>query len=582
MTTSTLQTPSKKAKFDPVMMEVLSNRLLSITEDMAIHMMKSSFSAQIKERRDFSVGLFDRGGRLIAQGTHIPLHLASLIGSMEAILRTFEPSSFEEGNAYICNDPYLSGGSHLPDISIVSPIFWRGELVGFAANIGHHSDIGGSVPGSTSAMAKTLFEEGIRIPAVRIAHRGDIDENVLALVASNSRLPEERRLDLNVQILTNLRGGNAYCQVLDQSGLESVRSAVDSIIHYTSARLQSRIAALAPGAHTFTTYLDDDGYGGDPLPITATVERVGAELIIDFAGTGPQARGALNVPNSAVRATVYYCVKAMLDPELLPNSGMFDGIVIRTPEGTIVNPEFPAAVGARSITTQKIAGAVVGALNGLVLEEQRIASSNDVLPSILFSGKVAGGGVYVSGETLGGGGGALFDLDGMSAIHVHCTNTLNMPTEALENEFPLMIDEYSLVEDSGGAGRQRGGLGIARQFRALHDHTIMNCRSDSHKRGAAGMEGGHAGGLARLIRNAGTDHEEELNSKVAGVILRAGDTVRIQTPGGGGFGDPAERELLAIARDIQDGVVSKAAAELDYGADRVAAASSISARAKAA
>jgi N-methylhydantoinase B len=564
--------PAKSPTFDPVMMEVLSNRLLSITEDMAIHMMKSSFSAQIKERRDFSVGLFDETGRLIAQGTHIPLHLASLIGSMEAIMRAFENSSFEDGDAYICNDPYMSGGSHLPDISIINPIFWRGELVGFAANIGHHSDIGGSVPGSTSAMAKTLFEEGIRIPAIRIAHKGAVDENVLALIAANSRLSDERRLDLNVQILTNVRGGTSFRQVLEQSGRDTVRNAVDNIIHYTASRLRNRIAALPTGAHSFTTYLDDDGYGGDPVPITATVEKVGAELVIDFAGTGPQARGGLNVPNSAVRATVYFCVKALLDPELLPNSGMFDGIVIRLPEGTIVNPEFPAAVGSRSITTQKIAGAVVGALNNLVPEDRRIASSNDVLPSILFSGKSTSGGVYVCGETLGGGSGALSDLDGMDAIHVHCTNTLNMPTEALENEFPLMIDEYCLVEDSGGAGRQRGGLGIARQFRALHSNTILNCRSDSHKRGAAGLEGGHEGGLARLIRNVGTDREEELNSKVAGVILGAGDTIRIHTPGGGGFGLPSERSIAAIAADLKDGIISADAAERDYGAGRVAAA----------
>lgn len=562
----------QKSGFDPVLMEVLSNRLLSITEDMAIHMMKSSFSAQIKERRDFSVGLFDENGRLVAQGTHIPLHLASLIGSMEAVLRAFDPAAFAPGDAYICNDPYLSGGSHLPDISIISPIFWQGDLVGFAANIGHHSDIGGSVPGSTSAMAKTLFEEGIRIPVVRIAHGGSVDDNVMNLIAANSRLSEERRLDLNVQILTNVRGGTAFCQLLAQSGRETIRTAVDHIIHYTSLRLRNRIAALPAGAHSFTTYLDDDGYGGDLLPITATVERQGDDLVIDFAGTGPQARGGLNVPNSAVRATVYYCVKALLDPDLLPNSGMFDGIHIRLPKGTIVNPEFPAAVGSRSITTQKIAGAVVGALNNLVPEHRRIASSNDVLPSILFSGRPAGGGVYVCGETLGGGSGALDDLDGMDAIHVHCTNTLNMPTEALENEFPLMIDEYCLVQDSGGAGRQRGGLGIARQFHALQDGTILNCRSDSHKRGAAGIEGGLHGGLARLIRNAGTPRAEEMPSKVAGVVLSAGETIRIETAGGGGFGPPAERSTAAIAVDLKDEFISRLAAERDYGADRVAAA----------
>lgn len=233
--------PVAEQRFDPVMMEVFSNRLLSITEDMAIHMMRSSFSSQIKERRDFSVGLFDAQGRLIAQGTHVPLHLASLIGSMEAVLDQFPKSAFEDGDAYICNDPYLSGGSHLPDISIISPVFWNGELIGFTANIGHHSDIGGSVPGSTSAMSKTLFEEGIRIPAIRIAHKYDVDENVLRLISTNSRLAEERRLDLNVQILTNQRGAISFRQVLDQNGPDNVRAAIDNILHYTSVRLRNRI-----------------------------------------------------------------------------------------------------------------------------------------------------------------------------------------------------------------------------------------------------------------------------------------------------------------------------------------------------
>lgn len=569
MLNSTKEQARTQMTFDPVTMEVFSNRLLSITEDMAIHMMRSSFSSQIKERRDFSVGMFDADGRLIAQGTHVPLHLASLIGSMEAVLKQFPKSAFADGDAYICNDPYLSGGSHLPDISIISPTFWNGQLVGFTANIGHHSDIGGSVPGSTSAMSKTLFEEGIRIPAIRIAREGRVDDSVIRLIATNSRLSEERQLDLNVQILTNQRGAASFRKMLDQNGLDAVQTAIDSILHYTSTRLANRIRELGSGRHSFITYLDDDGYGGDQVEIKATVEKIGNELVIDFAGTGAQARGAVNVPTNAVRATVYYCVKALLDPDLMPNSGMFDGIKINAPQGSIVNPIFPAAVGARSITCQKIAGAIFGAFRELLPERRIIASSNDVLPSILFSGNREDGTVYVCGETLGGGSGALSDLDGMDAIHVHCTNTLNMPIEALEYEFPLRVDEYALVEGSGGSGRQRGGLGIARQFRALKDNTILNCRSDSHKRGAEGVNSGQSGGVARLIRDFGTPLEKELNSKVAGVLLNAGESIRIHTAGGGGFGAVSERSLDLIAADLKDGMVTRDQAERDYGVDRV-------------
>lgn len=560
------------ANFDPVTMEVFSNRLLSITEDMAIHMMRSSFSAQIKERRDFSVGLFDAQGRMIAQGTHVPLHLASLIGSMEAVLKQFPTDVFLDGDAFICNDPYLSGGSHLPDISIISPTFWDGQLVGFMANIGHHSDVGGSVPGSTSAMSKTLFEEGIRIPAIRIAHKGVIDDNVLRLIATNSRLSEERILDLNVQILTNQRGATSFRRMLDQNGLQAVRAGIESILQYTSARLANRIRELATGRHSFVTYLDDDGYGGDQVSIKATVEKIGDELVIDFEGTGKQARGAVNVPINAVRATVYYCVKALLDPDLMPNSGMFDGIKIKAPQGSIVNPTFPAAVGARSITAQKIAGAIFGAFRGLLSDRRIMASNNDVLPSILFSGIRDDRSIFVCGETLGGGSGALNDLDGMDAIHVHCTNTLNMPIEALEYEFPLRVDEYALVEGSGGSGRQRGGLGIARQFRALKDDTMVSCRSDSHKRGAEGAEGGGFGGVARLIRDHGMPNERELASKVAGVLLNAGETIRIETAGGGGFGPAISRSPELILADLKDGMMSREQAAHDYGAEKVEAA----------
>ncbi len=565
--------PARATPFDAIAMEVFSNRLLSITESMAIHMMRSSFSTQIKERRDFSVGIFDARGRLLAQGTHIPLHLGSLLGAIDAVLERYRFEDMKEGDAFICNDPYLAGGTHLPDISIVSPVFSDGHIIAFAANIGHHSDVGGSVPGSISAKARTIFEEGLRIPIMRIARAGIVDEDLLSLIASNSRLASERALDLKVQIAVNARGGSETRALFLRMGLDRAQEAIEAVLTYTAERLRRKLASLPAGTHSFATWLDDDGMGGTPVPIVATVTLGGETLHVDLAGTGPQAQGALNVCPSALKATVYYCVKALLDPELMANSGMFEPVKISAPEGTIANPRFPGASGARSITCQKIARAVFGAFREVLPRGQLIASSNDILPSISFSGTdPQTGRFYVCGEALGGGSGARSDSDGMDAIHVHVTNSLNLPAEAMENEFPLICEEYGLVVDSGGAGRRRGGLGIARQVRATQDGTIFSARSDSHIHAAEGIAGGLNGGLGSLTRNPGRENAEALASKVALIVLAAGESMRIETPGGAGFDPPSERQLEHIAADLRDGIVTRAAAERDYGADRVRAA----------
>src|SRR5262245_37461938 len=558
---------------DPIAMEVFTNRLLSITEDMNNTLVRSSFSTNIKERRDCSVALFDGNGRLIAQGTQIPLHLGSLSGGVAAVLRAYPAGNMREGDAFISNDPYLANGTHLPDITIVTPVFVAGRLEFFAANIGHHADVGGSVPGSIAGGSRSIFEEGIRIPVVRIVRAGELDEGILGLIAHNTRDPEERSLDLKVQIATNERGAAAARELARQMGIEAVRQSVEDVIEYTRRRIRNRIAELAHGEYAFTNYLDDDGMGGDPVPITVTVRVTGDALTVDFTGTGLQARGAMNIPLNALEASVYYSVKALLDPDLPPNAGLFDAVRIHAPEGTIVNPRAPAAVGARSITCQKVAGAIFGAFRGVLPRQKVMASGNDVVPAIVYSGELTRRqGHYVYLETLGGGSGARADLDGMDAVHVHMTNTSNLPAEALENEYPLLVDEYALVEDSGGAGRQRGGLGIARQIRAIVPGTIFSVRSDSHTVGIpSGVFGGMDGRRARLTRNTGRE-EEVLYSKVARVEMKVGDAMRIETPGAGGYGPPAERGADALAADLKSGKVSRAAAERDYGAAKVAEA----------
>ena len=557
-------------EFDPVAVEVFSNRLLSITEDMGNTLIRSSFSTNIKERRDCSVGLFDGAGRLIAQASHVPLHLGSLMGGVRAVLDIYDTGDMQAGDAFICNDPYLAGGTHMPDISIVSPVVIDGAVRFFAANIAHHSDVGGSVPGSISGSSRTVFEEGIRIPAIRIARAGGIDDDAMRLICSNTREPEERALDLRVQVATNARGADLLEELAERTGLDRVLSAVDDLLAYTGRRLRNRIAALTDGAYRCTSYLDDDGQGGDPVPIAVTARVAGDGLTLDFAGTSPQARGAMNVPESALRATVYYSVKTLLDPELPPNGGMFDAIDIVAPEGCLVNPRHPAAVGARSITCNKVARAIFGAFAPLLPDDAVMAAGHDSIPAIVFSGERRdNAGPFVYLETVGGGSGARADGDGMDAVHVHLTNTSNLPAEALEHEYPLMVDEYALVPDSGGAGTRRGGVGIARQISALQDGIVFSIRSDSHVIGAPGVFGGGAGGTASLIRNADRPDRAELSSKVSHIEMEAEESMRLETAGGGGYGPPSERDPAALKLDMRDGLVSRETAARDYGAELV-------------
>lgn len=552
---------------DPIGMEVFCNRLLTITEDMNNTLVRSSFSTNIKERKDCSVALFDAQGRLVAQGTQIPLHLGSLNGAIESLLEAFG-DDIHEGDVFISNDPYLANGSHLPDINVVTPVFWEGKLKFFAANIAHHSDVGGVVPGSISGSSRSIFEEGIRIPPCRLVARGQRNNDLLRLICSNTRDPEERMLDLNVQVATNERGATSMKALIHQMGMDAVAQSVDDLIIYTTKRLQNRIKELEEGAYSFTSYLDDDGLGGGaPVVLKVTLTIKNGTLHFDFTGCSPQARGAMNMPVSAMKASIYYAVKALLDPGIAANAGLFSPISFYAPPGTITNPNPSAAVGARSITAQKIAGAIFGAFQGLLPEERRMAASNDCCPAIVFSGPWPhrkGSFVYL--ETLGGGAGARFDKDGMDAIHVHMTNTSNLPIEAMENEYPLLVDEYGLIESSGGAGRTRGGLGIVKQIRALADGVTFSARSDNHIVGKAlGVFGGHHGRQAKLVRDYGTPRQEELFSKTANLPLEPGMSIRIETSGGGGLGNPLDRSRENVLQDLRNGRITEEEAKAVYG-----------------
>jgi N-methylhydantoinase B len=558
---------------DPIAMEVFTNRLLAIADEIGTSMIRASFSSNIKERKDCSVALFSIDGRLIAQASHIPLHLGSLMGSVNAVLSRYPSHSMRQGDVFICSDPYVAGGTHTPDISVVTPVFIDGKPAYFTANIGHHSDVGGAVPGSIHGGATSIFEEGLRLPVMKLYRGGELDEDLLSMVALNSRAPEERWLDIKVQAASNERGARLLIELTDALGAENVAHAIDDLFAYTATRLRNRIREMSDGSASFRSMIESDGVGDQPVPIQANVTVDGDRLKIDFEGTGKQARGGLNVVESALKASVYYVVKTLLDPYLLPNSGMFEGIEISAPRGSLLNPEPPAAVGARSITCNKVVRALIGAFAQLLPPEKAQAAGQDIVPVMVFAGRRrnrADGYVYL--ESIGGGAGARFDSDGMDGVHVHVTNTSNLPIEPLEVEYDLLVDEYALVDGSAGAGRYRGGMGIARQISAPHGDVVFTSRSDGHREGAPGVCGGGAGRPARLVLDAASNHARELSPMTAKLSLEPGQSIRLETPGGGGFGLPADRRNIDLAHDLRDGRLTRAEAEMAYGREKVAAA----------
>jgi N-methylhydantoinase B len=461
----------------------------------------------------------------------------------------------------------------MPDISIVTPVFYEGAPRFFTANIAHHSDVGGSVPGSISGAARSIFEEGIRIPAIKIVRQGVLDRDLLRLISSNSRDPTERTLDLQVQVSTNERGATMVRDLIARMGIDLVEQSIEDLLIYTRERLTARLAAVGDMRLSARSWMDDDGMPGDPVAICATVSKRDGKLLIDFAGSAPQARGAMNIPQSALRAAVYFSVKTLLDPDLPPNSGFFDAIEIAAPEGTIVNPKPPAAVGARSIGCNKVVRAIFNAFADMLPPDRKLAPGHDAVPAIVFSGDhKSRPGQFVYLETMGGGLGASATADGMDSIQVHMTNTSNLPIEALEHEYPLVVDEYAMVPDSGGAGQYRGGLGLARQIRTTVDGVVFSARSDNHVIAPSGMEGGQPGRTAHLIWNHGQADTRELSSKVSALPLRVGDSLRLETAGGGGFGKTAKRPGPLLADDLRSGKISHAEAVKTYGADAPAQA----------
>ena len=532
---------------DRVTLEVIGAALLGIAEEMGTALIKSSYSTNIKERQDCSTAIFDARGEVIAQAEHIPMHLGSLLGVVQEILARYPASALAPGDVFISNDPYTGGGTHLPDINLISPVLADGALFGFVANIAHHAD-------RSADRIRTIWDEGLRITPIRLAEAGRIREDVMELLLANFALPDQRRGDFRAQIAANRLGERRLGELIGRYGALTVRAACEASLAYGERKIRAAIASLPDGVWRYADAMDGDGVTPDPIPIVVTITKRGNALALDFSGSGPQCAGDINVVYFALLATVYYALKAVLDPTIPANGGFYRALTVAAPEGSIVNARPPAPVAWRTQTCQRIADVVLGAL-AQVVPARVPAAGNGANCAMVFSGTdPSTGKLYVYLETLAGGAGATETGDGLDAVQVHVTNTSNLPVEALESEYPLLVAEYALAEGSGGAGRHRGGLGLRRTIEVLGHEARFLGTTERARLAPWGLCGGQPGGRARLVLDPGGPDERDLPPKVWGYPLKPGDRVSIETPGAGGYGPPEERALEQRQEDERDGI----------------------------
>jgi len=556
------------APIDPITVEIFNNHLLAVAEEMGVTLVQTAFSTNIKERRDCSTALFDKTGKMIVQAEHIPMHLGSLLGAVDAVLAKYGPNGIHPADIFMTNDPYRGGGTHLPDITLVTPVFVEDRLVAFVADIAHHADVGGKVPGSTSGDNTSIFQEGLRLPLVKLAAGGVVNDDIVGVLTLNSRTPAERHGDLYAQIAANTVGSRRLQEVVAKYGVERFEALCAMLLDYSERLMRAGLSAITDGAYRFTDYMDDDGIDLDrPIPISVVIRKTGSEIEFDFSPSSPQVSGSINVPFNAVLATVFYCLKVVVGGTVPSNHGIYRPVRVIAPPGCILNCVEPAPVGQRIDTCQRVADVIFGALAEAV-PDRIVAASNSSVTTATFSGVNAATGAYfVYLETIAGGSGAHASGDGMSGVQVHMTNTSNLPIEALEMEYPLLVTRYGFRADSGGAGKFMGGLGLVRTIQTLTDGIVFSGLADRQKIAPWGLRGGQAGlpGRYTFVRSDGT--ERPLTSKVSNVVLGHGDRVRVETPGAGGYGDVRERPAAQVKEDVANGKISPALAARTFGVD---------------
>lgn len=552
-------------KLDPISLEIIANGLRSIADECFVALMRSAYSTNIKERKDHSIAIVDRDGRLVVQAAlTLPIHIASMSGLMKCVIEKFG-DDIEDGDIFVANDPHTAGGTHLPDINYAKPIFVDGEMVAFVCNIAHHADVGGMVPGSMAGGMSEIYQEGLRIPVVKLFRRGELQTDIMDLLLLNVRVPEERRGDHNAQIASCNLGDRRFREVVETHGLANVLASFDEIITRTGQRMRAAFSEIPDGVYKFEDFMDGDGIKTFDIPIKLALTVKGDTIHCDFAGTSPQVTGNINTTMNALQASVCYALIAILDSDVPSNQGVLDVVDIEAEPGTLLNSVFPAPVAARAHACQRAIDVVLGAL-AQAIPDKVIAAANGANTTAVFAGvDPRTNKPYVYLETLGGGMGARATKDGKDGVQVHITNTSNLPVESIEQEYPLRVEEYSFVEDSGGAGKYRGGMGLRRIVTPVDHDCVFNGAGERFSYKPWGLFGGEAGGSGQFkIRDK--DGERRLDNKPNEVHVAVEEQIIIETPGAGGYGATKDRPDDAVALDQRSGKFSSSYIEQHYGA----------------
>jgi len=551
---------------DPILLQVMTNTIYSIADEMMAALVRTSFSTNIKDRRDCSGAIFSPDCQLVAQGEiGTPLHLGLMLPVVRNALKVILPESLAPGDVILVNSPYPEGPGHLNDLTLVSPVFAQGALVAFLANMAHHVDVGGFAPGSMPFGVWEHYQEGLQIPPVFLARGGRLDEQLIRLLSLNVRTPKEFKGDLNAQIAANNVGEKRIQSVVEKYGIETMISYMQEIMNYSERRIRCALRELPEGSYIYEDYLEGDGIRTDKIAIRLNL-RISQQLIeADFSDSNPQVLGPLNCRPPSVRSCVYYVVKTLLDPGLPPNSGAFRPISVITKPGTLLEVEYPGAVcNSNILTTQRLVDCLMGAFSQVLPD--RVCSACSGTMNLLNIGgwDSKRGELYNYIETYGGGQGALLWRDGCSAVQTHMTNTRNAPVEAIEAAYPLLVHEYSLVPESAGAGEHRGGFGMKRDIEIQSERTTVTLSSDRFEIGPWGLFEGQSGYPGRCCLENPDGSREILPSKVSRRVER-GCRLISATPGGGGRGDAYRRDPEAVRIDVLEQLISRETALITYG-----------------
>jgi N-methylhydantoinase B len=551
---------------DPITLEVIRNRLDVIAEEMQTTLLKSAFSPIIREAADASAAIFDIQGQTLAQAAALPAHLGMLLPAVQSIVARFPVNTMQPGDLYILNDPF-DGGTHLPDIAVVMPVFVDDEIAALTASLAHHQDVGGKTPGSTPPDATEIFAEGLIIPPLKLHDRGEPNRTLLSLIERNVRIPYIVLGDIDAQISCVRTGARRIAELARTYSLGVLHQAFDELLDLAERMTRASILAIPDGIYRFHDYVDGDGFDGErPLRIAASVTVSGSNIHVDFSGTDGQARNSINSVPSSTMAIVYYIVRAITDPATPNNHGCYRVIDATLPPGTLVNPRKPAAVSVRTVTIKRVVDVLIGCF-AQAIPERIHAASNGQLTSMKIGGQDPRTGrpyVVNAGVPTAGGMGARPTKDGIDVIDTDLSNMMSPPVEATEQDYPIRLHSIRLWTDSGGAGRQRGGLGYIAEWELLRGEATLSQRRDRHLLPPWGLLGGHPAPVCRTQLIRASSEVTEVKSKEV-LYLRAGDRLLIRTTGGAGYGDPLTRDPACVREDVLERRVSRERAAADYG-----------------